>query len=227
VPRRITVEIIGDSRSLERAFQRSAHAGRTFEFSLKNVIKAAAGLEAVRLGYDGLKDVVREGTAEFAENQKVTAQTNAVIKSTGAVAGVSAEHIDKLGLSLSNLSGVNDETVRSAENVLLAFTSIRNEAGKGNAVFDRTAKAVLDFSVRTGRSATSAGVILGRALADPASKLAGLSRAGVVFTKGKINSIRAIERTKWTATAAVSYHGRQKHPARPLFSGLLDRVLRC
>src|SRR5262249_35305160 len=114
----------------------------------------------------------------------------------GEVAGVSAEHVDALGLSLSNLSGINDETIRSAENVLLAFTNVRNEFGKGNKVFDRATKAILDYSVRTGRDASSAAVIFGRALQDPASKLAGLSRAGVVFTKTQIDMVRHVEKTK-------------------------------
>ena len=45
-------------------------------------------------------------------------------------------------------SGVDDEAIQSGENLLLTFTNIRNEAGKGNDVFDQTTKAALDMSRR-------------------------------------------------------------------------------
>ena len=69
-----------------------------------------------------------------------------MLKSTGGAAGVSAEHVKKLGDQLLTLSGVDDEAVRSMENLLLTFTNVRNTAGKGNDIFDQATKVTLDLS---------------------------------------------------------------------------------
>ena len=47
-------------------------------------------------------------------------------------------------------TGVDDEAIPSGENLLLTFTNIRNEAGKGNDVFDQATTATLDLSVALG-----------------------------------------------------------------------------
>ena len=82
------------------------------------------------LGGAGIVVALRAVAHETAEMQKVAAQTNAVLKSTGGIAGVSAKDVAKLATSLSKLSGVDDELIASGENVLLTFTNIRNVFGR-------------------------------------------------------------------------------------------------
>ena len=36
-----------------------------------------------------------------------------------------------------NKSGIDDEAIQSGENLLLTFTDIRNEVGKGNDIFNQ------------------------------------------------------------------------------------------
>ena len=102
-------------------------------------------LAAGAAGVGALVATVKIGIGEFAQAQKVAAQTNAVIKSTGGVAKVSADHVDDLAGKLMKKSGVDDEAIASGENLLLTFTNIRNEVGKGNDIFDQTTKAALDM----------------------------------------------------------------------------------
>ncbi|MCI0685731.1 MAG: hypothetical protein L0Y54_00620, partial [Sporichthyaceae bacterium] len=85
--------------------------------------------------------------AEAREANKVGAITAQVIKTTGGAAGVSVAHIDRLSSRLSVLQGVDDDLVASNANLLLTFTKVRNEAGKGNQVFDRATRIVGDMSV--------------------------------------------------------------------------------
>ena len=89
---------------------------------------AAVAAGAAALG--GLVKTLQVGTAEFMENQKVVAQTNAVLKSTRGIAKVTGAEIESLAESLMMKSGVDDEAIQSGQNLLLTFTNIRNEVGK-------------------------------------------------------------------------------------------------
>ena len=59
--------------------------------------------------------------------------------------------------SLMLKSGVDDEVIKSGENVLLTFTKIRNETGRGNDIFNQATKATLDLSVAMGKDMQSSG----------------------------------------------------------------------
>lgn len=160
--RKIQVEIVGDSRQLERAFGRSSKAASGFGRTLATVGKVgAAGFVASAVGV-GL--ALRAGFSELAESQKVAAQTNAVLKSTGAVAGVTGKHVDKLATSISRMSGIDDEAIASAENLLLTFTQIKNRAGKNNDVFDQATKVTTDMATALGMDLNSAAMMVGKAL---------------------------------------------------------------
>jgi len=126
------------------------------------------------------------------ESQKITKQTEAVIKSTGALAGVTADGVGKLSDKLAMMSGVDDEVIASGQNMLLTFTEVRNAAGRGNDVFDQATKAALDYSVATGTDLVGANKMLGKALNDPIKGLATLGKAGVAFTQSQKDQIKAM-----------------------------------
>lgn len=124
--------------------------------------------------------------------------TEARIKSTGGAANVTAGDISKLGASLSDMSGVTGGTIRTGENMLLTFKGIRNEAGKGNDIFNQTSKAILDVSQSmtkgksTSQSMQATAKQLGKALNDPIANLGSLTRLGVSFTKQQKDQIKAM-----------------------------------
>lgn len=136
---------------------------------------AAVGAFAVKLGVDSVK--------AYQESYKIGKQTEAVIKSTGGKANVSAAHIGKLSTSLSQMAGIDDESIQAGENMLLTFRNIRNESGKGNDVFDQSSKALLDLSVAMGKPPKTAAIALGKALNDPIKGMTALTRVGVTFSK--------------------------------------------
>jgi hypothetical protein len=120
------------------------------------------------------------------ESRQVMAQTEAVIKSTGGVAGVTAESVTKLADSLSLMTSYDDEAIQSAENLLLTFKGI------GNDVFPKTTEAVLDMSAALGTDLKSSAMLVGKALNDPAEGLSKLTRAGVTFTDQQKEQIKAM-----------------------------------
>ena len=120
------------------------------------------------------------------ESRQVMAQTEAVIKSTGGVAGVTAESVTKLADSLALMTSYDDEAIQSAENLLLTFKGI------GNDVFPKTTEAVLDMSAALGTDLKSSAMLVGKAMNDPAEGLSKLTRAGVTFTEQQKEQIKAM-----------------------------------
>jgi hypothetical protein len=96
--------------------------------------------------------VIGDTISEARESIKVGKLTAAVLKSTGGAAHVSAKQLATSPTSLSNLTGIDDETVQAGENLLLTFTNVRNEVGKGNDIFNQASKTILDMSPRSGRT---------------------------------------------------------------------------
>jgi len=87
---------------------------------------------------------------------------------------------------------VDDETIQSAENLLLTFTKVRNEVGKGNDVFNQATRTVVDMSVALGQDTKTSALQLGKALNDPIKGVGALQRVGVSFTKAQKEQIKAL-----------------------------------
>lgn len=138
-----------------------------------------------------LKGAITEGR----EAIKVGKQTNAVIKSTGGAARVSAKEVSRLAEQLSVKAGVDDELIQSGENLLLTFTKVRNEAGKGNDIFNQGTKIALDMSVALGQDMKSSVIQVGKALNDPIKGVTALQRVGVSFTKDQKEQIKTLVET--------------------------------
>ena len=123
-------------------------------------------------------------------------------------------------------TGIDDETIKSGQNMLLTFTGIRNEAGKGNDVFNQTSSVLTDMTAAlTGGNVSASAMrstakVLGKALNDPIKGMSALSRVGVQFTDQQKKQITALVgsghtmaaqkiildqlRTKYAGTAAAS-----------------------
>ena len=183
----VVVKITGDTKGLSGALNEAEGKLGKFGGAMGNIMKAGAlaGGAAV-IGF-GVKAV-----QAFAEAEQVAAQTAAVLKSTGGVAKVSAKDVDTLASSLSKMSGVDDEAIASGQNLLLTFTKVRNETGKGNDIFNQATKAALNMSVAMGTDMTSASMLMGKALNDPIKGMTALTRSGVSFTEAQKDQVKAM-----------------------------------
>jgi hypothetical protein len=187
--RKLTVEILGDAKGVMGAFGKAdkgaADLGQKFtDFGKKAAVGFAAA--AAGIGY------LAKGALDAAyESQKVSKQTEAIIKATGSAAGVTANQIGKLATSLSNKTGIDDEAIQTNLNLLLTFKKVRNEAGKGNDVFDRAAMAALDLGNVFG-STDAAAKQLGKALSNPVKGITALTKSGVDFTESQKAQIKSL-----------------------------------
>jgi hypothetical protein len=182
--RKLEVVITGDASSLEKALGKTEKQGRSFA---KSMGKAGAAGAVIGLGF-----AVKAGISEFLDAQKVMAQTEAVLKSTGGAAKVTADDVSGLAEALMKKSGVDDEAIQSGENMLLTFTKIRNETGKGNDIFNQATEATLDLSVAMGKDMSSSAILVGKALNDPIKGMSALSKAGIQFTAEQKDTIKAM-----------------------------------
>lgn len=183
----ISVVAKGDVDDAVRALGRlEKRAGAVSKKVRAGMLLGAAAVAA------GITLILKTGFSEIAESQKTMAQTRAVLKSTGAVANVSAKQIGNMATALSLKTGIDDESIQSGQNLLLTFTKIRNETGRGNKIFNQATQAALDMSVALGTDMTSASMLVGKALNDPVKGMAALGRAGVQFTAGQKKTIKAL-----------------------------------
>jgi hypothetical protein len=160
------------------------------------------------LGVAGLAGAADAAFGEMAEGQRVAAQTAAALKSTGQAANVTAGQIDALADSIMRKTGIDDEAVKSSENMLLTFTKIRNEVGRGNDIFNQATMAVADLATRMSQGATpsaealqTASIQLGKALNDPIKGLGSLRRVGIQFTDAQANLIKRLVESGQTLEA--------------------------
>lgn len=163
----LRVDIVGDASGYRRALNQATSGTKAFGSELGRFVKTAA-LVTGGAGIAGMAIVLRAGQKEWMEHAKVAAQTAQVLKTTGQAAGVTQKQVEDLATSILMKTGIDDEAVQSSENLLLSFTRVRNEAGKGNDIFNRATKVIQDYSVRTGKSATQATMLFGKALNEVA-----------------------------------------------------------
>lgn len=131
----------------------------------------------------------------FTESEDAVAQTNAVLKSTGGTAGVTAGMVDELSKSLQNTTRFSDEQARSAQNMLLTFTNI------GKDVFPQATEAVADMATAMGQDLTQTSIQVGKALQDPVQGVTALQRVGVRLTDSQKAVVEQLVATGDTAGA--------------------------
>lgn len=146
---------------------------------------AVAGVAAV-----GGAFVTAIGNAQ--EAQDVFAQTEAVVKSTGEAAGLSAQQMGDLASSLSAASGKStfgDEAILQGENLLATFTEIKDP------VFKDATSAMVDMAAALKTDVAGGAIQLGKALNDPIAGVSALSRVGVSFTDDQKKVIESLVKT--------------------------------
>lgn len=150
-------------------------------------IRNTAKIGAVGLGL--LWTQVDAGIDSLVELEDVMNQTEAVIESTGGVAGLTAEEVRELANQMEELSGVDDKVIQSGANVLLTFKEI------GEDIFPEATLAALDMSEAMDQDLQSSIVQIGKALNDPIAGISALTRVGVTFTQEQKDVIKALVET--------------------------------
>jgi phage-related minor tail protein len=208
--RKLEYTITGDARDFQKALrtvdrglatsEKNAHSFSRGVASALGSVGHAAGLAGAAIGA-GLVLEVKSAVTQFQESNKVARQTQAVLKSTGGAANVTAKEVSNLATALSRKTGIDDEVVQSGENMLLTFRNIRNEAGKGNDIFNQSTRVLLDMSKALGVDSSKAAIQLGKALNDPVKGITALRRVGVTFTDQQQKQIDTLVKSGKTLDA--------------------------
>ncbi len=190
--RRLEIDIIVDERGSTRGFTRMGREVDTLESRMRRMGATGARVlgGAVVAGAVAAAYGIKKSVDEAREANKVGAQTGAVIKSTGGAAKVTEKQVASLAGAVSLKAGIDDEAVQSGANLLLTFTNIRNEAGKGNDVFNQSTETIVDMSAALDQDLKSSAIQVGKALNDPIKGLTALQRVGVSFSEQKAEQIK-------------------------------------
>jgi len=196
----VVVDFVANTRQLQKGISSAGKSTSGFGSKLKGLAKTGA-FAAGAAGVGAIAATLKIGIGEWTESTKVAAQTEAVLKSTGKAANVTAGQVSDLAESIMKKSGIDDEAIASGENLLLTFTNIRNEAGKGNDIFNQTTKVMADMATALGQDPKTAAMQLGKALNDPIKGVTKLTKVGVTFTDAQKASIKSLQEHGKTAEA--------------------------
>jgi hypothetical protein len=183
---RAVLYLVGDDSALGKTLKGVGSALKT---------GLAVGIGAVVAGTGLLIAGLFDATKAAMEAELVQADLNAVLKSTGGIAGVTADAANELANSLSKVTMFEDDVILAGENMLLTFTNI------GKDVFPMATQAMLDMAQKMGTDPTQAAIQLGKALNDPIAGISALSRVGVTFSEDQKKTIKALMDTGDTAGA--------------------------
>jgi len=177
-------------RDLGKLSKSTSGMGSSFGGAMKGIgaVAAVGGLAVAGVA----TALVAVGKAAQ-ESVSVTKSTEAIIKATGGAANVTADQVSKLANAISAKTGIDDEQIQAAQNLILTFKNVKN-AGEGQAaMFDRATQAAADLSAAGFGSLDSTAKSLGKALNDPIKGVTALSRAGVTFTAQQKDQIKALQ----------------------------------
>ncbi len=147
----------------------------------------AIGLSAAAGGIAALGAGLLYSVTQAAEAQDGQAQLQAVLASTGGVAGVTAEQANALASAFQNTTKFSDDATLAGENMLLTFTNI------GANVFPQATEAMLNLAEKMKTGPEQSAVMLGKALNDPVNGLSALTRVGVTFTEEQKTQVQAMQ----------------------------------
>jgi hypothetical protein len=188
---------------------------------LKGGLMVGAGVAVAGIG--ALGAVLGSSVKAASEAEDIQAQLEAVLKSTGGAAGMTAEAINEHALALSEMTRFEDDSIVAASALMLTFTKV------GSDVFPQATEATLNMAQAMGMDLNSATMLVGKALNDPVKGMTALTRAGIQFTESQKETIASMVAMGDTAGAQqiilkeleVQFGGSAK-AAGETFGGQLD-----
>lgn len=181
---RLGVDNSGFQQGLSNAESQAHKVGKSITGAL--ALGAKVAFAGAVVGVGALGAVLAASVKEASAAEEVTAQLEAVIKSTGGVAGMTADAVNDLGLSLSEVTRFEDDAIVASSALLLTFTKI------GQDVFPKAQKSVLNMATAMKMDLQAATVMVGKALNDPILGITAMSRAGIQFTKDQKETIKTM-----------------------------------
>jgi len=192
------VEIVGDNSKLDKSIKTSKENTEKFG---KSTAKLGSTLGKLFTGIGfalvakKLFDLGKQAENLFQIQESAEAKLDQTLKATGHAAGLTADELKVMASELQNVTKVGDEATIGAQALLLTFKSI------GGDVFPRALESILDVSEAMGQDLKSSTIQIGKALNDPISGLAALSRVGIQFTDVQKDLIKGFQNSGDLASA--------------------------
>lgn len=192
---RVAIEVVTQAQAalggLESVDKKLSGLQRTASVT-SGVMKGALASDLIMRGADAITGAIGDATEAVREQERLAAQTGAVLKSTGGHANVTAAQVMELSDALEAKSLADGEAIQAGQNLLLTFTEVQNRAGQGNDVYNQATQAMVDMSQAMGQSTTTSATMLGKALNDPVKGMSALSKVGVTFTDAQKKQAKAM-----------------------------------
>lgn len=215
---------VADSRDVKSASKDLDNMSKAAARGERSAKRMARGIKSAFAGI-GVGLIIQKIVQNTIEQERVTAQLNATLRSTGRFSQETSEALLAQGRALQQLTVYGDEAVISAQNVLLTFRRIGSEN------FPRATEATLDLATAMGTDLRSAAIQVGKALEDPATQMTYLSRAGITFTQVQKDMVRELQKSGDLAGAQAivlkeleTQFGGSARAARDTFGGALKSV---
>lgn len=188
-----------DANQLEKELKQAGKAAKTSSSDFDKMGKALASKALTALAPAAIgAGLLAAGKAsiELAQEQiRVEKQLDAVIRSTGGAAGLTAAEIKKMASAFQSTTNFGDEATIAGQNLLLTFTNI------GRDVFPDATRTMLDMSAALGQGLKQSAIQLGKALNDPITGVSALREVGVSFTQTQMDMVRSMVEAGNTAGA--------------------------
>lgn len=185
-------------KKAQREFQKLEKTSQKVGFALKKAfVPATAALGGLAVA--GAK-MVAAGEQAATANARIEQ-----IATSMGLFGAETEKVTNRLVDLANeqarLTGVNQNTIKESQALLLTFKDIASSADEVGGAFDRATQLTLDMASAGFGSVTDNAKQLGKALNDPIAGLTALRRSGIQFTEAQQDQIRTLVESGQTLEA--------------------------
>lgn len=189
----INVLVNADPRKFTQGMHQAEGALGKFGNAAKNTAKIFAGATLAMGAAAGAFAVkaIQAGEAASTANARLE-QIATSMGLFGDEAGAVAERLQGLAKEQAKLTGVNQNTIKESQALLLTFGNLAESADDAGGAFDRATQLTLDMAAAGFGGATDNAKQLGKALNDPIKGISALSRSGITFTEQQKDLIESL-----------------------------------
>jgi hypothetical protein len=221
----LTLDLIARAGGFEKGMDRAARAAQTrsqrIQRTMRNLQRTVITVFGALAGGAFVRNVIQATIAQ----EDAYRQLEARVKSTGQVAGFTADELLSLAGDFQRVTTFGDEAIAAMQSVLLTFTQIRGEE------FNSATEAILNMSVALNKNLQEAALQVGKALNDPILGVSALREAGIQLTEEQTNLVRSLTEAGEVAEAQrvilselETQFGGAARAAADTFGGALTQV---
>lgn len=190
----LLVRARGDTRQAQRSMREFHRTVDRVSAGVRRTAAMTAKASAAAFGV-GLAVTLRAGTDELLEMERVNAQTAVALKNTGLAARVSAKDIQAMSNEMLRKTGVDDQAIQSASNMLMTLGNLQAARGREKETIREATQAVVDYATFTKKDPVQAAQSFAKALNDPEKAAGKLTKMGLSLTDQQAKLVEQFAKT--------------------------------